>query len=80
LPPDPSNLSTDLPVLIGSGATPENLHRVYAKVDGLIVGIYFKRDGKGNNLVDEERVKAFAEALASGPGGRQGKKRRKEAC
>jgi hypothetical protein len=61
--------STDLPILLGSGATPENLHRVYAKVDGLIVGSYFKREGKGDNLVDEERVKAFAAALAC----RQGK-------
>jgi hypothetical protein len=65
---------TDLPVLIGSGATPENLHRVYAKVDGLIVGSYFKRDGKGNNLVDEARVRTFAAALASLPVGRQDKK------
>jgi predicted TIM-barrel enzyme len=80
LPPDPSNLSIDLQVLIGGCATPENLHRVFAKVDGLIVGSYFKRDGKGNNLVDEERVKAFAAALASRPGGRQGKKGWKEAC
>jgi len=60
--------STDLPILIGSGATPENLQRVYAKVDGLIVGSYFKQGGKGENLVDEARVRSFAEVLAVAAG------------
>lgn len=59
---------TDLPILIGSGATPENLHRVYAKVDGMIVGSYFKKNGKGENLVDEERVRSLAEELAAAAG------------
>lgn len=60
--------NTDLPILIGSGATPANLHRVYAKVDGMIVGSYFKQQGKGEGLVDEERVRGFAETLATLPG------------
>jgi len=54
---------TTLPVLLGSGATPDNLPHVFAKVDGLIVGSYFKHHGKADNLVQESRVKAFAEAL-----------------
>jgi hypothetical protein len=54
---------TSLPVLIGSGATPDYLPHVYAKVDGLIVGSYFKKDGKADNLVEEARVKAFTEAV-----------------
>lgn len=57
--------NTDLPILIGSGATPENLHKVYSKVDGLIVGSCFKKDGKGSNFVEEKRVKAFTGAMAS---------------
>ncbi len=57
--------NTTLPILIGSGATPENVHRVYTKADGLIVGSYFKKDGRGGNLVEEERVKAFTNALSS---------------
>ena len=57
--------NTALPVLIGSGATPDNLPNVYAKVDGLIVGSYFKRAGKADNLVEEARVKTFTEALAA---------------
>ena len=54
---------TTLPVLIGSGATPDNLPCVFAQVDGLIVGSYFKQDGRADNLVQEARVKAFTEAL-----------------
>jgi len=63
--------NADLPILIGSGATPENLHRVYSKVDGFIVGSYFKKDGKADNLVDENRVKAFTDALAKKRKGRR---------
>jgi predicted TIM-barrel enzyme len=48
---------TDLPVLIGSGITPENIHKVYDKAEGFIVGSYFKKGGKGDNFVEERRVK-----------------------
>jgi membrane complex biogenesis BtpA family protein len=54
---------TSLPILIGSGATPDNLRQLYANVDGLIVGSFFKQDGKAENLVQEARVKAFTEAI-----------------
>ncbi len=54
---------THLPLLIGSGATPENLPQVYDKVEGLIVGSYFKQDGQADNLVDEARVKSFTDAM-----------------
>jgi hypothetical protein len=50
---------TTLPVLLGSGATPENLSKVYDHVDGLIVGSTFKQDGQAENMVQEARVKAF---------------------
>lgn len=55
--------NTALPVLIGSGVTPENIHKVYNKADGFIVGSYFKKDGNGNNYVDEKRVKALTEVF-----------------
>jgi membrane complex biogenesis BtpA family protein len=54
---------TTLPILIGSGATPDNLPQVYAQVDGLIVGSYFKTEGQAENLVEEARVKKFTETL-----------------
>ena len=62
--------NTDLPIIVGSGATPENLHKVYSKVDALIVGSYFKKDGKGDNLVEEERVRAFTGSMSALKGGR----------
>lgn len=55
--------NTNLPILIGSGVTPENLGKVYSKMDGLIVGSTFKKDGKADNFVEEARVKAFTERI-----------------
>jgi membrane complex biogenesis BtpA family protein len=55
--------NTSAPVLIGSGTTPENIHKIYERADGFIVGSYFKSDGIGNNLVDPERVSAFCSKL-----------------
>jgi uncharacterized protein len=54
---------THLPVLIGSGITPDNLAEVYENADGFIVGSSFKRHGKAENAVEEARVKTFVEAL-----------------
>src|SRR5438105_12257062 len=52
--------ATALPLLVGSGATPENVDRVLPKVNGLIVGSYFKKDGAGHNFVEPARVERFA--------------------
>jgi membrane complex biogenesis BtpA family protein len=54
---------TTLPVLLGSGATPDNIHKVYEAVDGLIVGSTLKYQGKAENLIEEARVQAFSAAL-----------------
>jgi hypothetical protein len=51
--------ATSLPVLVGSGATPENIARVLPEVDGLIVGSYFKKDGAARNFVEPARVERF---------------------
>ena len=56
--------STVLPLLVGSGATPENIERMLPKVNGLIVGSYFKKDGAGHNLVDVSRVQRFVRRFA----------------
>jgi len=56
--------STALPLLVGSGATPENIEQTLSKVNGLIVGSYFKKDGAGHNLVDESRVQRFVRRFA----------------
>jgi hypothetical protein len=47
----------ELPVLLGSGITPENVVRYWEAADGFIVGSYFKRDGYWVNSVDPGRVK-----------------------
>ncbi|MFM0170600.1 BtpA/SgcQ family protein [Paraburkholderia sediminicola] len=53
--------STEKPVLIGSGVTPENLHRVFDTADGFIIGSYFKVDGLPTNHVEPSRVRTFME-------------------
>jgi membrane complex biogenesis BtpA family protein len=60
---DIAKQNTNVPVLIGSGTTPDNISKVFDRADGFIVGSYFKTDGVGNNLVDSERVAAFCKKL-----------------
>jgi len=55
--------NTTLPVLVGSGASPENLEMLYADADGFIVGSYFKENGKAENFIDGNRVNTFFEAF-----------------
>lgn len=54
---------TTLPILVGSGVTPDNLPQIYAKTNGMIVGSFFKQDGQADNLVEEQRVKTFTDAV-----------------
>ena len=56
---------TTLPILVGSGTTPDNLPSIYTQVDGLIVGSYFKKEGKAEHLVEEARVKKFTDTLTA---------------
>ncbi len=53
-----------LPVLIGSGITPDNIPTYAPLVDGLIVGSYAKFDGNWQNDVDPARVKQLTQAIA----------------
>jgi membrane complex biogenesis BtpA family protein len=64
--------ATDAPVLIGSGATPENISKVFDLVDGFIVGSYFKEAGMADNLVDRVRVSTFMNAMKTLRAGRSG--------
>lgn len=54
--------ATTKPVLIGSGVTPENLHKVFDAADGFIVGSYFKVDGVPVNPIEPGRIRAFMDA------------------
>jgi membrane complex biogenesis BtpA family protein len=51
--------ATEAPLLIGSGATPENIGNIFGSVNGMIVGSYFKSAGQTNNFVERSRVKAL---------------------
>jgi membrane complex biogenesis BtpA family protein len=49
----------DRPVLVGSGATKQNVARLLERADGAIVGTTFKEGGNVENPVDASRVRAF---------------------
>ncbi len=66
--PDPTDLlavreATPLPLLIGSGVTPDNVHRYLPLADGFIVGSAFKEGGQWHAPVCEARVEALVEAV-----------------
>jgi membrane complex biogenesis BtpA family protein len=51
-----------IPVLVGSGVTPDNIGNYARYADGVIFGTYAKFDGNWINDVDSERVKRLVEA------------------
>ena len=46
-----------IPVLAGSGITADNINAYFEYCDAVIIGSYFKREGKWYNQIDPERVK-----------------------
>jgi len=48
-----------VPVLIGSGMTPQNIRSYFKFADGFIVGSTFRRDGKFLSQLDRKRLDAF---------------------
>jgi membrane complex biogenesis BtpA family protein len=59
---------TDLPVLVGSGVTPETVGPLLEHADGLIVGSHLKQYGFWENPIDPERCKAVVKAMESARG------------
>jgi hypothetical protein len=55
--------ATALPVLIGSGMTPENISEFMPLADGFIVGSVFRKDGKFLGDTEDDRVKKFVNAF-----------------
>ena len=68
LPPKTSDLERvrlavpGAPVLVGSGASPENAAELFTLADALIVGTSVKRDGIVTNRVDPDRVRTLVRA------------------
>jgi membrane complex biogenesis BtpA family protein len=58
----------DVPLLVGSGATPETAAELLSVADGLIVGTAVKRDGVLANPVDPRRVRRLVDAARGSRG------------
>lgn len=54
---------TKLPVLIGSGMTPENISEYLPLADGFIVGSCFRKDGKFLEKLELERLRKFMDVF-----------------
>ncbi len=57
--------ATSLPVIVGSGVTPENLHAFWDHAESFVVGSYLKTDGRWDKPVDPVRAKRMVEAAAA---------------
>ena len=55
----------DVPLLIGSGASEDNISSLLSVADGAIVGTSLKINGQVNAPVDEERVRALVNKAQS---------------
>ncbi len=51
----------EMPILIGSGITAQNLEKYWNFADSFIVGSYVKKDGNWQNEIDEKRVRTLME-------------------
>jgi membrane complex biogenesis BtpA family protein len=55
--------ASGLPVLVGSGVTPESASRLLGHADALIVGSWVKRGGSWRNAVDADRAAEMVRAV-----------------
>lgn len=51
-----------LPIVVGSGATPEQLPQLFQHAHAVIVGSYLKKEGHWANPLDQQRIKNFINA------------------
>lgn len=51
-----------VPVIVGSGASPENIKKLLEHSDGVIVGSYIRRNGRAGAPLDSERLRMFVVA------------------
>jgi membrane complex biogenesis BtpA family protein len=70
--PDPTDLARvravlpDIPIYVGSGATPRTAASYLPAASGIIVGTWAKVDGRVGNAVDRERVRLLAGSVRRG--------------
>ena len=58
--------ATDLPLLVGSGVTPDTAASLLKVADGLIVGSWYKEGGQWQGAVDPRRAETLVEAARRG--------------
>lgn len=56
--------SVSIPVMVGSGLSPENLARYWSDARSFIVGSYIKQDGLWSNPIDSHRLAKFMSTVA----------------
>jgi membrane complex biogenesis BtpA family protein len=56
---------TALPVMVGSGVTPDNVGDILRIADGVIVASWLKQDGVWWNPVDPDRLRVFMQRVAT---------------
>lgn len=54
--------ATELPILVGSGVTPENIKEIFQYADAAIVGSSIKKDGNWSQSLDSSRCEALLNA------------------
>ncbi|MBC8202192.1 MAG: tryptophan synthase subunit alpha, partial [Planctomycetes bacterium] len=54
--------ATELPILVGSGVTPENVKEIFEYADAVIVGSSIKQGGNWANDLDENNCKNLTNA------------------
>ncbi|MHC4947349.1 MAG: BtpA/SgcQ family protein [Planctomycetota bacterium] len=57
-----ARVATELPLVVGSGVTPDSIGDLFAYADAIIVGSWFKRDGLWSNPPDPDRARAMVAA------------------
>jgi uncharacterized protein len=67
--------AVDLPVLVGSGVTPETIGEVFEHADAVIVGSSIKRGGVWSNAPDARRCATLVKAADRARGSSGGKRR-----
>jgi membrane complex biogenesis BtpA family protein len=58
------NISSDIPVLVGSGVNPNNITNFLDFANGFIVGSYLKTDGNIKNAIDQSRLEKILKKLS----------------
>jgi membrane complex biogenesis BtpA family protein len=62
--------AVNVPIVVGSGTSPDNLESLWPYADAFIVGSFIKRDGLWSNPPDPARLKRFMDRVTSLRGAR----------